>query len=832
VSKTTRTLRGTLVALALVAWSAVVMVFLSNCGGEEAATPIPVATQTPAEATFTPPAVDSSWDRIQAAGKIVVGTSADYPPFESYVGSGQIDGFDIALMDEIGRRLGVQIEYHDLPFDALGPAVLQGQIDVAIAAISKTPEREAYADFSDVYLVSEGAALAQQAADITLTKLEDIARYKVGVQRNTVYKNQIQTGFIDTGQMSPDNLFEYEKAQDAVSDLLAGRVELVVMDSQPAQAFAEQGGVKVVGIGGGEQLYAIALSKGAAALRAKIDEVITALYNDGTIASLSDRYLGTPQVLPTPTPGPTTPSEEGGAPVPPPSCVNNMALVQHLTQEGDMKPGQAFTKGWQVKNTGTCPWTAGYRLAFASGAKMAGEPVAVAREVQPGETYDWQVPLVAPVNPGTYEGVWQMVDPQGTVVGERLKVNIRVKAGPTATPKPKPTPVPGIDFKVDRDHIKAGECVVFSWTVKNVKEYYFYSEFERWQDHPKTGDQGSEKECLQVQTTYYLRVIYPDNSLHVPEITVYVEAAPEAPQITRFTVDPPGQLTVGQYVTIRWQVDGQVDSVKLTANGTELSRASRGTVDHQPTAAGTVAYLLEVVGPGGNSRGQQNITVVPVVDPFTPEPPPPDPVIYAFDVSPNQITAGNCVNVSWSAGGGTASVRILRDGSPYWDPPDLQGQFCDTLDEAREYKYQLLARGAAKDISSGEQWVNVTTAPPQNPLGGTHWRVTSLQDGAVPIVPDAPPTVNFGTDGRIDGSGACMAYGGSYRAEGDSISISVGASSALNCSQFPDIEARTAQDRAFLDLLPMATNFSLDGERLLILDPGGMRLMELSLLLW
>jgi heat shock protein HslJ len=77
-----------------------------------------------------------------------------------------------------------------------------------------------------------------------------------------------------------------------------------------------------------------------------------------------------------------------------------------------------------------------------------------------------------------------------------------------------------------------------------------------------------------------------------------------------------------------------------------------------------------------------------------------------------------------------------------------------------------------------------------------------------------------------------MAYGGSYRAEGDSISISVGASSALNCSQFPDIEARTAQDRAFLDLLPMATNFSLDGERLLILDPGGMRLMELSLLLW
>jgi heat shock protein HslJ len=53
----------------------------------------------PPEAT-EPPAADDSWDRIQAAGKMVVGTSVDYPPFESYVGADQIDGFDIALMDD------------------------------------------------------------------------------------------------------------------------------------------------------------------------------------------------------------------------------------------------------------------------------------------------------------------------------------------------------------------------------------------------------------------------------------------------------------------------------------------------------------------------------------------------------------------------------------------------------------------------------------------------------------------------------------------------------------------------------------------------------------
>jgi len=784
-------------------------------------------TAAPVE-TPSPAAVDTSWDRIQAAGKMIVGTSADYPPFESRVGENQIDGFDIALMDEIGRRLGVSIEYHDLPFDALGPALLGGQMDAAIAAISKTPEREAYADFSSVYLVDKGAALAQQAADITLTKLEDIAKYKVGVQRNSVYKNKIQTEFIDKGLMPADNLFAYEKAEDAVHDLVQARIELVIMDSQAAQAFAGTEGVKLVGIGGAEQDYAIALPKGAAALKAKIDDAISALFGDGTISALSERYLGSPQVLPTPTPGPTS------APVATPTCVDNMALVQHLSKEGDMKPGQAFTVAWQVKNSGTCTWTTGYRLVFASGEKMAGEPVAMAREVKPGETYDWQVNLVAPQKAGTYEGFWQQVDAQGRGVGEFLKVSIRVVSGPTPTPKPTQTPVPGVEFNVDRDHIKAGESVVLSWKVTNVKAYYYYDQFENWKDHPMTGDQGSSKEWPVVpSTTYYLKVFFKDNTERTLEKTVFVEAAPAPVTIERWTIDPPGQITLGQTVTIRWLVEGDVDTVIVSANGQELSRATEGTVNHTPAEAGTVTYRIEARAKDGSVQSKEEIkSVVPPVDPVTPEPPPPDPVIYTFDVSPNQVKVGDCVNVTYSAGGGTASLRIMRDGGPYLDPPDLEGSFCDTLNEARNYTYQLVARGQAKDVPSEEKTVSAKEAPPQDPLAGTHWVVTSIQDGAVPIVPEAPPTASFGAGGMINGTGACMNYGGNYRAEGDTISISGIQSAALNCSEFPDIEARTAQDAKFLELLPMATNFQLDGERLLFLDPGGMRLMELSLVVW
>ena len=85
---------------------------------------------------------DGSWDRIRTAGKIVVGTSADYPPFEYLTGDSLIDGFDIALMDEVGRRLGVQVEYRNMAFEGLTSSLQIGQIDAVIAAMAVTQERQ------------------------------------------------------------------------------------------------------------------------------------------------------------------------------------------------------------------------------------------------------------------------------------------------------------------------------------------------------------------------------------------------------------------------------------------------------------------------------------------------------------------------------------------------------------------------------------------------------------------------------------------------------------------------------------------------------------------
>ena len=122
---------------------------------------------TPSSSSIVPVPVssvnsDGDWARIKAAGKITIGTTADSPPFSYHGNNLPWDGFDIQLMNEIGKRLGLQVNYVDIPFEGLTGALQLNQIDAAIAAISVTPEREGYVDFTNIYYVGEDGLLARQ----------------------------------------------------------------------------------------------------------------------------------------------------------------------------------------------------------------------------------------------------------------------------------------------------------------------------------------------------------------------------------------------------------------------------------------------------------------------------------------------------------------------------------------------------------------------------------------------------------------------------------------------------------------------------------------------
>ena len=420
--------------------------------GRGRAGPAPEPTPEPTSVPTLPVVVSNAvCERIDASGTIVVGTAGDYPPFEYYDDQFQLDGFDMALIRDIGEHYGWSVQLKDYAFDGLLSAVQLGEVDVAIAALTITEDRQTVVDFTDPYYAGQGAAVVQADSSVTtITSPADFAGQRLGTERGTVYQSWAEENLVKSGILSQQQLFLYEKATDAVGDLQQDRLDVVLLDDQVAKSEAISPDLRVAGEGGIVQLYAIAVPEGADCLRTKLNGVL-ALFarNAGIIDGYALKYFGVPPLpLPTATPTPSTPAPTA-TPVPAPVCIDSSEFVMDLTYDDQggtapptVQPGELFTKGWRIRNSGTCRWGPDYRLSYAGGnnpaAQMDGESVYITAPVEAGQTYDFYVDLKAPSGVyGVMQGRWQMQDPGNSYFGQTVWVMVDVVAptpGPTAIP--------------------------------------------------------------------------------------------------------------------------------------------------------------------------------------------------------------------------------------------------------------------------------------------------------------------------------------------------------------------------------------------------------------
>lgn len=232
-------------------------------------------------------------EAIKDAGVIKVGTSADYPPFESVDANGNKVGFDIELMTEIAKRLGVKLEWVDMPFDSLIAAVQEGKIDASISAFNYSEERDQTIDFTDAYYTSEDAFTVAEGFAGTIAKPEDVAAYKVGVQTGTTQDGWLTDTLVADGALPEENLFRYDRVDQAMLDLQNGRIEVMMSDYVPAQALAQQlGGLNIVyhGVLSSGPMN-IVIPDGDAELQKAMNEIITQLQDEGFINELAIKYF-------------------------------------------------------------------------------------------------------------------------------------------------------------------------------------------------------------------------------------------------------------------------------------------------------------------------------------------------------------------------------------------------------------------------------------------------------------------------------------------------------------------------------------------------------------
>jgi polar amino acid transport system substrate-binding protein len=232
-------------------------------------------------------------EAIQQAGVIKVGTSADYPPFESVDENGNKVGFDIELMTEIAKRLGVRLEWVDMPFDSLIAAVQEGKIDASISAFNYSEERDQMIDFSDPYYTSEDAFTVAQGFMGTIVSPQDVAGFKVGVQTGTTQDGWLTDTLVADGALPEENLIRYDRVDQAMLDLKNGRIEVMMSDYVPAQALAKQlGGLEIVyhGVLSSGPMN-IVLPDGDVELQQAVDEIILQLHDEGFVDQLAVKYF-------------------------------------------------------------------------------------------------------------------------------------------------------------------------------------------------------------------------------------------------------------------------------------------------------------------------------------------------------------------------------------------------------------------------------------------------------------------------------------------------------------------------------------------------------------
>jgi hypothetical protein len=477
------------------------------------------------------------------------------------------------------------------------------------------------------------------------------------------------------------------------------------------------GDFRIAGQGLNRQLFALALPLGAGELQAAVNDALQQLWDSGRIEELAEEYLSltAEDIIPVPTPDPTQPT---ATPAGPPGCVDAMEYVadlsyddKNMTDPPTLLPGEPFRKGWRVRNAGNCAWNSLYSLVPVGGSSpaaiMGGEPVTVQGLVQPGQEYDFWADLVAPLASGVYQEFWSMHNSRADkLFGSRVWVGIQVAALPTVTPMPTQTPSADIQFTAQPSTIDQGQCSTLAWQTQNVKAVYVYPRGESWQNFGVPGA-GTRQVCPNTTTTYEMRVVKLDDSVEIRQVTVVVNPVANAPVINRFTVEP-AQIALGQCVNVQWQVTGQVSNVSIFRDEQVIlgNAPLSGSIQDCPPAAGESRYLLEASGPGGLSRLQQ---FVRVIEDATPAPTPGgEPIIKLFNAAPDQLNAGECTQVAWSAGGGTTKVDILKDSQVVLANAPFAGSQQDCLNSAGTVVYGIRASNNVGQEATDEVMVTVS----------------------------------------------------------------------------------------------------------------------------
>ena len=226
-------------------------------------------------------------ESVQSAGKLVIGTSPDFPPFEFLDADGNVVGIEIEIMQLICQELGVELEIKQMDFDSVLPGVQTGKFNVGVSGISVTPDREKNTLFTVPYCLAAQAIVV--TSDSTITCKADLEGKTVSVQTGTTAEEFCMSNGYTVKAFAAN--------ADAETALTVGKVDAWVIDDLTAAemvaAYNEDhpdAPLVILDEAMTTEPYAFAFAIGGDDLVERINEILNQLLADGTIAAIFEKY--------------------------------------------------------------------------------------------------------------------------------------------------------------------------------------------------------------------------------------------------------------------------------------------------------------------------------------------------------------------------------------------------------------------------------------------------------------------------------------------------------------------------------------------------------------
>ena len=244
---------------------------------------------------------------------LVMATNAAFPPYEFKDGD-KFAGIDVEIAEKIAEKLGMTLEIQDVDFGAIIDGVATGKYDMGMAGMTVTEERKQSVNFSNTYATGVQVIIVKDGSEIA--SLDDIFvfddngdptalvndKIKVGVQQDTtgdIYSSSDVTGWglndvTEDGTTVTDRVVRFKTGAEAVEALKTGKVDMVIIDNEPAKSFvAANTGIHILE-GDNEYAvedYAICVAKENTELLEKINAALKELQDDGTVQKIVDKYI-------------------------------------------------------------------------------------------------------------------------------------------------------------------------------------------------------------------------------------------------------------------------------------------------------------------------------------------------------------------------------------------------------------------------------------------------------------------------------------------------------------------------------------------------------------